>query len=751
MPVRKRMSYQEFLSKKAIVAEPVGFAPVLPINKKLFDFQRDCVRWALARGRAALFEDCGLGKTPQQLEWAKHVAHHTGKPVLIFAPLAVSQQTKREGEKFGIEVTVCVKQSDVRDGVNVTNYEKMHHFDGAAFGGIVLDESSILKAFDGKTRKALTEFAESIPFRLCCTATPAPNDLIELTNHSEFLDIMSGKEIVAMFFVQDGNTTHAWRLRGHAQNDFWKWMASWSVAVRRPSDLGRNDDRFVLPKLNIVQHKCAALKPMEGYLFPIVANTLDERRQARRDSLSERVEVAAKLANESTDPWVVWCDLNCESTALRKAIPGAVEVTGSDSNEHKEDAMLGFSSGKYRVLVSKPSIAGHGMNWQHCHNVAFVGLSDSYENYYQAIRRCWRFGQTRDVDVHIVTSELEGNVVKNIARKERQADAMFDNIVSHMRGLQMNRAEKSEQKYQHKIESGNGWELHLGDSIEVIKSIPDASVGLSVFSPPFPGMYAYNNTPRDIGNSTSFDSLIDHFGFMFADLLRITKPGRSCCVHLTQGTSFKGRDGHAGLKDFRGRVIANMEKAGWIYYGEVTIDKNPQVKAVRTNDAGLQFKSLATDSARLHVAMADYLIQFRKPGDNANPIRAGISERYGSTGWISQEEWILWARPVWYGADMFPDTGIRETDVLNARAAKDGNDEKHLCPLQLGVIERAVKLWSAPGDTVFSPFAGIGSEGYVSLKHGRKFMGIELKESYWKEAARNLRSAEHFGNTLFNQ
>jgi hypothetical protein len=399
------MNYETFLESKQLFIDPVGFDVADgDINPMLFDWQRAIVRWALRRGRAALFEDCGLGKTPQQLEWARIVSMMTGKPVLILAPLAVANQTKGEGDKFSVPVNVCETQADVIRGVNITNYEKLHHFRPGGWGGIVLDESSILKAYDGKTRKALSQFARGIPFRLACTATPAPNDLIELTNHAEFLDIMTGKEIIALFFTQDGNTTHKWRLKGHARDQFWKWMAQWSVAIRKPSDLGYDDDGFILPELR--------------YLLPVTAQTLSERRAARRASLPERVAEAAKLANESDDPWLIWCDLNKESEALVKAIPGAKEVAGRHSNDYKKDALLGFSEGRYRVIVTKPTIAGFGMNWQHCQNMAFVGLSDSYEQQYQAIRRCWRFGQDKPVDVHVITATTEGAVVANIKRKE---------------------------------------------------------------------------------------------------------------------------------------------------------------------------------------------------------------------------------------------------------------------------------------------------------------------------------------------
>ena len=763
------MDYATFLEGKREHVEPVGFdVAVSAINPMLFGWQADIVRWAIGRGRCALFADCGLGKTPMQLEWARLIPGR----VLILAPLAVAEQTCREGAKFGIDVRHKRDGDDGAGQIIVTNYERLHYFRAADYTGLVLDESSILKAFDGKTRKELQEFTAEIKYRLCCTATPAPNDLIELCNHAEFLDVMHGKEIIALFFKQDGNTTHQWRLKGHARGAFWRWLAEWSVALRKPSDIGHEDGKFVLPPLNINRSTVEA-PVMDGWLLPIEASTLGERRSARKGSLSSRVKACADMVNADSEPWLVWCDLNCESEALAKAINGAVEVKGSDTTEHKERSLLGFSAGTVRCLVTKPSIAGHGMNWQHCRNVAFVGLSDSYEQFYQAVRRCWRFGQTRPVNCYVITSSADGAVVQNIERKERQASEMFSELVREMAIYEAvnKQSRRNEMVYQEAGAAGPAWKLMLGDSCERIKEIADGTIGLSVFSPPFPGMYAYTNSARDVGNCKSILELVTHFSFLMRDMLRATMPGRMCCVHLTQMPVFKGKDGYVGLRDFRGDVIRTMEAAGWYYYSEVTIDKNPMLKASRTKEATLLFKTLSKDSAGSRPALADYLLVFKAPGVNTVPIPSGMHRRWNPTaGWITADEWCEWASPVWYrrmpkegsnedhareaGSETrqpwqgnYPGRrqatdGIRETDVLPTAAAKDCEDEKHLCPLQLGVIERCVKLWSAPGDTVFSPFAGIGSEGYMAVKLHRRFVGCELKESYWRVAQDNLRMAE---------
>ncbi|MGW8257954.1 MAG: helicase-related protein, partial [Thermoguttaceae bacterium] len=702
--------YAKFLESKRSVIESVGFAiDESQINSAAFDYQKDIIRWAVWRGRAACFLDTGTGKTIIQLDWARLIHQYTGGRILILAPLAVAQQTAREAAKFAIpcNVSVCRDSLDLCDGINVTNYERLHHFDASDFAGIVLDESSILKGFGGAMRKQITDFARSIKYRLACTATPAPNDLIELTNHAEFLDVMSGKEIIALFFVHDGNTTHQWRLKGHAKKDFWKWLGQWSVALRKPSDLGYSDDGFDLPPLNIQHHVIAGI-PSEGELFVIEAKGLAEQRAAKRATLEERVQKVADLVNNSDESWIVWCELNAESDALKRAIPDAVEIVGSDSPEKKESDLASFISQESRVMVTKPSIAGFGLNLQHCHNIAFVGLSHSYEQFYQAVRRCWRYGQTRPVECHIVSTEQEGRVIANIQRKEKQARQMFDEVIKNMDVQNLKgRQTRDEMTYRESIFECDDFTAMLGDSCERIKEIPDESIGLSIFSPPFPGMYAYTNSPRDVGNCANTEKVIEHFSFIALELLRISMPGRSCVVHLANEPIFKHTVGYSGIRDFRGAMVVEMEKAGWVFVSERMIDKDPQLKAARTKDHGLAMKSAAKDSALLTATMADYLLQFRKKGDNPKPIRALIDhptdeKQRNPDGWITAEEWIQWASCVWYGYHRIGKGGIRETDVLSVRAAKDDDDEKHLCPLQLGVIERAVKLWSAPGDIVFS-------------------------------------------------
>ena len=432
------MSYADYLRAKLLRDPATGIHTPVDLPAALFPFQADIVRWALRRGRAAIFAGTGLGKTLMELAWAEKVAAHTGKPVLILTPLAVAPQFVDEAAKFGIPCVRANEQSDLSQGVFVTNYDKAQRFDLSTLGGIVLDESSILKAYDGKTRTALIEGCQTVPFRLAATATPAPNDFMELGNHAEFLGVMSYVEMLAMFFVHDGGDTSKWRLKGHAESEFWRWMCAWAVMLTNPSDLGYSSEGYDLPPLLTHQHTVAVeYKPdMEtGFLFPIEARTMQERIGARRSSVDSRVIAAAELINGNDRQWVAWCNLNSESEALAKAIDGAVEVRGSDKPETKEARLEDFRKGKVRVLVTKPSICGFGMNWQFCHDTAFVGLNDSFEQVFQAVRRFWRFGQTSPVNVHFIASEIEGAVVANLRRKEADAERMIAQMVAHMADL----------------------------------------------------------------------------------------------------------------------------------------------------------------------------------------------------------------------------------------------------------------------------------------------------------------------------
>ena len=723
---RMEDGYEGFLRRKRIVDPDTGIqvnAGVLA--SALFPFQRDITRWALRRGRAAVFADCGLGKTLMQLEWAQHIPGR----VLILAPLAVAQQTEREGRKFGIEAVYVRTQGASSEKILVTNYEMLEHFDLSAFEGIVLDESSILKSYEGKFRTHVIQACQSIPFRLACTATPAPNDYMELGNHSEFLGVMNRTEMLAMFFVHDGGETQKWRLKGHAQDAFWRWMCSWAVMLRKPSDLGYEDNGFILPEVVYHRHEVEA-EATAGYLFPLGAQSLPERLTARRGSVDIRAAQCAEIVNRTPGQWLLWCNLNSESEAAASAIDGAVEVRGSDSREHKEAAILRFISGEIRVLVSKPSIFGFGLNLQNCNQVAFLGLSDSYEQFYQAVRRSWRFGQEKSVQVHIITANTEGAVVANIKRKEAEAAALAEGMVAHMHDLNvesLHGTKRDKATYERNVASGKGWTLILADCIDAVKETESDSIPYSIFSPPFASLYTYSNSERDMGNSRDGQEFAEHFAFLVSELFRVTMPGRLCSFHCMNLPTSKTRDGVIGLRDFRGELIRMFEAAGWIYHSEVVIWKDPVTAMQRTKALGLLHKQLKKDSAMSRQGIPDYLVTMRKPGVNPKPV-THTNESFPVS------VWQRYASPIW--------TDIKAQDTLQYRAARAEEDERHICPLQLEVIRRAMQIWTNPGDVVFSPFAGIGSEGYVAIEEGRQFLGVELKRSYWEQAQSNLRAAK---------
>jgi DNA modification methylase len=730
------MKYQDFLKAKSVIDAPTGLREIAEINPILFPYQRDIVRWALMRGRAAIFADCGMGKSFMQLEWARQVPGM----VLILAPLSVAQQTADEGAKLGIHVNVAKTQADCVPGINITNYEKFHNFNPAEFTGVVLDESSIIKSTDGKTRNLMIESFQKTPFRLCCTATPSPNDFMEIGNHAEFLGVMSQVEMLSMFFVHDGGETQKWRLKGHAETEFWKWICSWGVMIRKPSDLGYSNDGFVLPPIEIFQHQVVASGATDGMLFKMEAQTLQERLQARRDTIGDRVKKAAEIANASAEKFLVWCNLNNESEELQDAIDGAVEVTGSDSDEKKCASMHDFIHGETRVLVSKPSICGFGVNLQCCHNIIFVGLSDSFEQYYQAVRRCYRFGQKHAVKVHIITADIEGAVVQNIKRKEKEAIEMAENMVEHMREISTevihSATERKKDTYKREVVESENYTAHLGDCVEVVSEIKDETVGYSIYSPPFASLYTYSNSDRDMGNCKDDEEFMNHYRFLVREIFRATKPGRLTSFHCMNLPTSKARDGVIGIRDFRGELIRMHIEEGWIFHSEVCIWKDPVTAMQRTKALGLLHKTIRKDSAMSRQGIPDYLVTMRKPGQNDAPLSNTHDE-------FPVSEWQKIASPVWMD--------INPSETLQHRSAREENDERHICPLQLEVIRRGLKLWSRKDDLVLSPFMGIGSEGYCALEMGRKFIGSELKASYFKQAVKNLRSASVGAPVLFEQ
>jgi len=741
------MEYAEFLQSKIIHQPTKGkeFAST-DVNPILFDFQRDVTLWAARKGRAAVFLDTGLGKTFIQLEWARLMGEHT----LIIAPLSVARQTVREAKKLGIDVTYVREQAEITGPLSITNYEMIDHFDFATFGAVVLDESSILKAIGGKTRRKLTDLCQNVPYRLCCTATPAPNDYTELGNHVEFLGICKASEMLAMFFINankehtyhiDGKTYRRkgsnkggqeWRIKHHAESACFRWLASWAVALIKPSDLGYDDAGFILPPLNLHPHFVSADYVPEDQLFFTHMKGIKHAAEIRRETAADRLDLLRGLIADSDEQWIIWCGLNDESAMVFDAFRDrAVEVKGSDDPEWKAHHFEGFQDGKFQILITKPRIGGFGMNFQNAHKMAFFGLNYSWEQFYQCLRREWRYMQEHPVDAHIVMSDIEAGIYQDVMRKDAMAKRLREKLIEEVQLYEKGELQMQEidvNGYHEDSVSGENWTAMLGDACERLGELDTNSIDLSVYSPPFADLYTYTDTERDLGNSRDWDEFFDHYAYIIREVLRVTKPGRLTCVHTSDIPAMAQKDGYIGIRDFPGAVIRAYECEGWTFIGRAFVQKNPQAQAIRTKSKGLLFVQLAKDSADSRPALIDQVLLFKKPGDNAVPITPV------ENGEMDNEVWIQWAHGVW--------TGISETETLQYSRARGEDDEKHICPLQLGTIERCIKLYSNPGETVLTPFGGIGSEGYQAVKFGRKAILIELKPEYFEVLVRNMQSVE---------
>ncbi len=751
------MTYNEVLAAKLRPPDP---DPVPPwgFPFALFDWQELVSQWALRKGRAALFEDCGLGKTIQELAWGVSVVHHTNRSVLLLSPLGAAIQTAAEAEKFDIDA-VRIKSGAEMQGprVYIANYERLNKFDLAAFGGVILDESSILKDFSGVTRRALTEGCRGIRYRLSCTATPAPNDVTELANQAEFLGIMSRAAMLATYFINDqkGEAGSKWRLKKHAQGAFYDWLATWSVYIRSPEDLGYAQGDYALPEHRETVVKVPHDSDLDGVLFKVDARSLKDVRAVRRTSIQERLDVMLRRAvSGNGGPRLTWCSLNDESAALVEAFPEAVEVRGTDDPDAKEEALMAFSRGEIDHLVTKARIAGHGMNWQVCSRQTFFGIDHSYESYYQASRRIYRFGQREIVETTIITSDVTAHIWDLVQRKRDAAQTMSRELAKRMRKAMERELKGSEPVVSpapSQTASGDGWTFHYGDSVEKIREIDECSVGYQLMSPPFPDVYAYSDSLRDLGNADwpTFWAMIDH---LIPEMLRVSMPGRLATFHCMDIPIQKGQEGYVGLRDFPGEIIRRFEAAGWRYFARRMIWKDPVVENARTHSLG--HGNLLKDSAKSRAGLPDYLVTFQKPGENPEPIahdRAEFSveqwQKWASPSWTDREltaqerqdiakppEWML--APVWYD--------IRQSDTLQKESARIEKDEKHICPLQLTVISRCLTMWSNSGDLVATWFGGIGSEGFVAVKMGRRALLVELKESYWRQGVRNMQQAAQF-------
>ena len=713
------MDYKEFLQSKQKAVTLSGFdVHDEDINDSLFEFQRFIVKRALKAGRYAVFADCGLGKTIMQLEWADKVQEYTGKPVLILAPLAVTSQTIQEGEKFGIPV------SKVGEGnIQITNYEQLDNIDPTDYSGIVLDESSILKNFTGKLRNSIIDNFEDTPYKLACTATPSPNDPMELGNHAEFLNVMSRNEMLAMYFVHDGGNTSKWRLKNHSVDAFYQFVGSWSIMLNKPGDIGFPMDGFELPDLNMIEEEVKTPKKDNGQLFNDAIVSATNFNQALRDTQDQRLERAAEIANGTDENVIVWVKLNRESEAIMEMIPDAVEVTGSDSPEEKERKLLGFANNEFRVLVTKTKIAQFGLNYQNCRNQVFAALDFSFEGLYQAIRRSYRFGQKNEVNIYVITTDTMRNVVDSINTKQKQftvmQDKMAESVNTHLNGKLMDESEwdVEEEKNEH-------YHIKRGDCVQLIQELDDESIGFSVFSPPFAELYTYSSHVEDMGNSKDYNEFLTQFSFLAKELHRVIKQGRNVAVHCMDLPIQKGKEGFIGLRDFSGMIKDTFEKEGFIYHSRVTIWKDPVVEMQRTKALGLLHKQVKKDSTMSRVGIPDYVLVFRKDGERNDPVKNED---------LPVDLWQKYASPVWMD--------INYSDTLQYRGGRDEKDEKHICPLQLPTIERLIHLYTNKGDTVLTPFMGIGSEVFKAVEMDRYGIGFELKESYFEMAKKNINIA----------
>lgn len=717
------MNYEQILERKKRRAQLTGFNAT-ELHPSLFGFQRHIVTQALEVGKYAIFADCGLGKTFMQLEWAQRVVNHTGESVLILCPLAVSGQTIQEGDRFGYHVSRNINDSKSMAGIYILNYEQLENIETDHFAGIVLDESSILKNFTGKYKRLIIDSFAKTKYKLACTATPSPNDLNEIGNHSEFLNVLDAQDMRAKWFVRDEGMNN-YRLKGHAKKDFYNWISSWATMITKPSDIGFNDSGYDLPCLNYIEHQVKTEGRENGRLFSEgIVNATNFNQELRLTKI-DRLDKAIEIVNESTENFIIWVKQNEESDYLLKRIPDALEVRGDMPRETKEERLLGFAQNKFRVLITKSKIAQFGLNYQNCHNQIFASLDFSFEGLYQSIRRSYRFGQTQSVNIYIVTTDTMENVLASIKKKEAQ----FKEMQTEMnKGINAERYGLLENYDFREFKNEKVW-LMKGDSAIEIKRIPDNSVDLIVFSPPFSSLFTYSNYIHDMGNNESHDEFFEQYAFLLKDLYRILKPGRLMCCHTKDLGVYKNSSGYTGMYDFTGDHTRAVQAADFKLHSKVTIWTDPVLEMQRTKTQRLLYKQVTSDSSKTGIGMAEYITIFKKWGGNEDEWTPVTNLNKSN---FPLDTWQKWASPVWMD--------IKRTDVLNGKEGTEMGDEKHIAPLQLEVINRLVNLWSNEGETVFTPFLGIGSEAYVSVRNGRKAIGVELKDGYFDVAVKNVQS-----------
>lgn len=717
-----------------IAAEVATHAP------HLHEYQRFAVAFAVARQRAACFLECGLGKTSIALAWVESVRR--GKPAVICAPLAALHEFEAERDRFfpGVDLRmVATGDFDAWLGnpqgvALVTHHAFVADRDLSGIGAFVLDESSILKSGEGAIAQSLARSCRPVPYRLALSATPAPNDPTEYATHATWLGYMrSDAEFRARFFVRDGSE---WRIKGHAKEALPRWLSRFALWMRDPAVYGMHCD--ALPgddyRVHVVEVGGADGLDMDRDLFgaPVGVMDMATRSRVRRDLYESPERMARVIEIARGGRTIVWATRNPHADALERALADAGlrvrQITGTTPDDERLEIIRAFRAGEIDALVSKAKIIGHGVNLQRADRMIFAGYDESYEAFHQAVRRAHRQGRVGTLDVYILAAPEEQGTIAALTEKgarwkeesERQerefARALADDLTAYRMGAAMTTHGDAAERMD-PVETEH-YRLWHGDSIELMGDMEPESVDLAVFSPPFSSLFTYSSETADMGNCS--DQSDEEFGIHFAHfaerLFRVMKPGRVVCLHLAQLIAFRSRHGRKGLRDFRGAVIQAMEREGFHFYGEFVIPKNPQAAAIRTKTERLQFAQFKRDSLESSPALNDYVLEFRRPGEQAVPVLNDVSN----------EEWIQWASGVW--------SDIRETDVLSHHSARADEDEKHICPLQLTVIERCVRLWSNPGEVVFTPFLGIGSEVYTAIKQRRIGWGVELKAEYFAQA-----------------
>lgn len=729
--------YLELLeSKKRRVVETGFHVEQSDLHPELFGFQRYIVQRGLKAGRFANLSGTGTGKTFEQLEWSNRVVRHTGKSVLILAPLCVTDQTIEQGQRWGIPVLdLNTEQSteNLSPGIYITNYENLDNISyPEVFAGIVLDEASILKSFDGATRNKIITTFRNTPYKFPCTATPAPNDPMEIGNYAEFLGVMTYTEMLAMYFVHDGGDTAKWRLKGHAKQAFYDWVSTWAVMLSKPSDIGFSAEGYDLPPLNLIEREIKTPERGNAKLFNDVSVSATDFNKELRLTKIERLGEVADIVNNSSEIFIIWIKQDEEGDYLRNLIPDAIEVRGSQPAHYKKKTLLEFANGMHRVLITKSRIAGYGMNLQVCHNQIFASLDFSFEALFQSIMRSLRFGQEHAVNVWLITTDTMQNVRQAIERKWKEYIAMQSAMTKAVnKNLNAERkAKKQRTAMEHKTENCH---LFLGDCVQLIQDVPDKSIGFSMFSLPFLDMYVYSDEIEDMGNCRDYDEFFAMFDHLTRGLFRVIQDGRIVAVDCMDVPIQKGKHGYIGTRDFPGDIIRSFERAGFIYDRRVTCWRNPVTEMQRTKSLQLLHKQIKKDSSMSSVGLPNYILKFRHPAENQTPIVNQDTDP-SKPNYLPVDLWQKYASPVWMD--------INWGDTLNRQDAREEGDERHIAPLTLEAVARCLHLWSNEGDTILEPFGGIGTVPFKALQMKRKALAFELKKSYFTQMVKNCTSAE---------